>query len=66
MGPDLDKHPALHNRIITAIALLPFIGWLSGIPTVMVITSVIAGVAALPYFAVLAEKEHQDKTNKSD
>ena len=61
MWPDLDKHPVLHNRIITSIAALPFIGWLSGIPTLMVITSIIAGIAALPYFAVLADREHQDK-----
>lgn len=59
MSPDINS--PVHHFLIIFACVLPFIGFLSGSPTAMVITLIIGGLIAMPYFAVLAQAEHEER-----
>lgn len=62
MSPDINS--PVHHCLIIFACVLPFIGFLSGNPTAMVITMIIGGLIAIPYFAVLAQAEHKEREEK--
>lgn len=60
----LDVNSPIHSRVMNLACVLPFIGSLSGNPTAMITTMVLGGLIAMPYFAVLAEAEEEERKGK--
>ncbi|MAO41155.1 MAG: hypothetical protein CMK70_13440 [Pseudohongiella sp.] len=64
MFPDINANPKLHNTILNVLMALPLLGLMSGKPTLMITTTVIAGIGAIPYFAAMAGEEAKQAAEK--
>lgn len=61
MGAEVRSERWWDRWALNLICALPVLGWLTGHPTIMVICMVLAAIAALPYFADLAQAESNSK-----